>query len=110
MTGLLLIALLGTGPAPAPPQSVTVATPRGELELPVRTDASGGPIVFASPLVIALGGDVKLAGAWAEGVEEEGGGVRNAPINAVIARGRIVSVLAGFKAMCVEKRPANTER
>lgn len=64
MTALLLAALLAA--APAPPQSVTVATPRGELELPVRTDATGSPVVFASPLVIALGGEVKLAGAWAE--------------------------------------------
>ncbi|HEU4828469.1 MAG TPA: N-acetylmuramoyl-L-alanine amidase [Gemmatimonadales bacterium] len=66
MTGLVVLSLLLAAPAPAAPQSVTVATPRGELELPVRTDASGGPIVFASPLVIALGGEVKLAGAWAE--------------------------------------------
>ena len=66
MTSLLVLALLAAAPAAATPQSVTVATPRGELELPVRTDASGSPIVFASPLVIALGGDVKLAGAWAD--------------------------------------------
>lgn len=64
MTGALLLALLTS--ASAPPQSVTIATPRGELELPVRTDGSGAPIVFASPLVIALGGEVKLTGAWAE--------------------------------------------
>ena len=64
MTAVLLAALLAAGPAP--PQSVTVATPRGELELPVRTDATGSPVVFASPLVLALGGEVKLAGAWAE--------------------------------------------
>jgi N-acetylmuramoyl-L-alanine amidase len=65
VTGLLILALLGA-PAGAAPRSVTIATPRGELELPVRTDASGAPIVFASPLVLALGGEVKLAGAWAD--------------------------------------------
>ena len=64
MTAALLLALLAAGTAP--PQSVTIATPRGELELPVRSDGNGAPIVFASPLVIALGGEVKLAGAWAE--------------------------------------------
>ena len=66
MTSLLLLALLGVAPPAPTPQSVTIATPRGELELPVRTDASGAPIVFASPLVLALGGEVKLAGAWAD--------------------------------------------
>ncbi|HEX6643850.1 MAG TPA: N-acetylmuramoyl-L-alanine amidase [Gemmatimonadales bacterium] len=61
------LALLVSAPASAPaPQSVTIATPRGELEIPVRADASGAPIVFATPLVRALGGEVKLAGAWAE--------------------------------------------
>ena len=64
MPFLPLLALMAA--VPATPQSVTIATPRGELELPVRTDDSGAPIVFASPLVIALGGEVKLAGAWAE--------------------------------------------
>src|SRR5690606_36358115 len=65
---LALSGAMAAGPAlPAPaPQSITVATPRGELELPVRTDASGGPVVYASPLILALGGEVKVTGAWAD--------------------------------------------
>jgi N-acetylmuramoyl-L-alanine amidase len=68
----LAAALSGAGPAgpgaraPAPPAVVTIATPRGELELPVRLDDSGAPVLYASPLVVALGGDVRLSGAWAE--------------------------------------------
>lgn len=65
MTGLLLALALGAPPA-APPDDIMIATTRGELILPVRTDASGAPAVYASPLVLALGGTVKVSGAWAE--------------------------------------------
>jgi len=61
---LLLMALLAT--APRAPSTVTIATARGELELPVRADDTGAPVLYASPLVHALGGEVRLAGAWAE--------------------------------------------
>ena len=50
----------------APPEAIVVATPRGELRLPVRLDRNGAPVVYATPLVAALAGDLKLSGAWAE--------------------------------------------
>jgi N-acetylmuramoyl-L-alanine amidase len=52
--------------AAEPPTSIMIATTRGEMVLPVRTDAWGGPAVYASPLMLALGGSIKLSGAWAE--------------------------------------------
>lgn len=61
MSALLTLLLLA-----APPQTVTVATPRGELELPVRSDPWGAPVVYASPLILALEGQIRLTGAWAE--------------------------------------------
>ncbi|HEU5049871.1 MAG TPA: hypothetical protein VFU00_06060, partial [Gemmatimonadales bacterium] len=61
MSALLSLILLA-----APPQTVTIATPRGELELPVRSDSWGAPVVYASPLVLALEGQIRLTGAWAE--------------------------------------------
>ena len=68
--GLLLLLLAGapaTGPVRAapPPDQVTIATTRGELQLPVRLDDAGAPVLYASPLVLALGGEVRLSGAWA---------------------------------------------
>ena len=53
-------------PAAQPPTSVMIATTRGEMVLPVRTDSWGGPAIYASPLMLALGGSIKLSGAWAE--------------------------------------------
>lgn len=53
-------------PPVPPPDQVTIATTRGELQLPVRLDDSGAPVLYATPLVGALGGDVRLSGAWAE--------------------------------------------
>lgn len=62
----VLLLLLASLAGAVPPATVTIATPRGELSLPVRTDASGAPVLYASPLILALGGEVKLSGAWAE--------------------------------------------
>ena len=58
---LLAAAALG-----ASPTSITLATPRGELVLPVRKDDRGAPVVYASPVVLALGGTIRISGAWAE--------------------------------------------
>jgi N-acetylmuramoyl-L-alanine amidase len=67
--GLLLLLAGGPGSGPAIaqplPDQVTIATPRGELQLPVRLDDTGAPVLYASPLVLALGGEVRLSGAWA---------------------------------------------
>ena len=63
---LLLAGAPGAGrPVMAPPDQVTIATTRGELHLPVRLDDAGAPVLYASPLVLALGGEVRLSGAWA---------------------------------------------
>ena len=63
---IAFIAALLVVAAPLPPATVTIATVRGELEIPVRIDDAGAPVLYALPLVHALGGEVKLAGAWAE--------------------------------------------
>ena len=65
MIKALALAVLLSG-GPRAPTTVTIATARGELELPVRIDDTGAPVLYASPLVHALGGEVRLAGAWAE--------------------------------------------
>ncbi len=63
-----MIALLALAAwlAGTPPDVVTIATTRGELQLPVRLDDSGAPVLYASPLVLALAGEVRLSGAWAD--------------------------------------------
>lgn len=58
---LLALAALG-----ASPSTITLATAKGELVLPVRTDRQGAPVVYASPVVLALGGSIKVSGAWAD--------------------------------------------
>lgn len=65
MGAALALLLLVPGLAP-PPTTVMIATARGEMVLPVRRDAADQPVVFAAPVVLALGGSVKLSGAWAE--------------------------------------------
>src|SRR5678815_4001047 len=58
---LLALAVLGASPA-----TITLATAKGELVLPVRSDNSGAPVVYASPVVLALGGSLKVSGAWVD--------------------------------------------
>lgn len=48
------------------PASITIATARGEDVVEVRTDATGAPMLAASGLVAALGGNVRISGSWAE--------------------------------------------
>jgi len=57
--------LLGVLMLQAPP-GITVATARGRTVLDVRTDARGAPLLSASALVSALGGNVRISGSWAE--------------------------------------------
>jgi N-acetylmuramoyl-L-alanine amidase len=57
--------LLGVLMLQAPPE-ITVATARGRTVLDVRTDARGAPLLSASALVSALGGNVRISGSWAE--------------------------------------------
>lgn len=62
MIASLLLALgVASGPA-----TITLATVKGELSLPVRADMHGAPVVYASPVVLALGGTIKVTGAWAD--------------------------------------------
>lgn len=58
--------LLALAAVAAPPASITLATVKGELVLPVRSDDQGAPVVYASPVVLALGGTIKVSGAWAD--------------------------------------------
>jgi N-acetylmuramoyl-L-alanine amidase len=48
------------------PAVVTVTGVNGEARIPVRTDASGAPVVAAPGLVSALAGAVRVADGWAE--------------------------------------------
>jgi N-acetylmuramoyl-L-alanine amidase len=67
MTGTLalLLALAGFGSDSAP-VIVTVSSARGEARLPVRTDASGAPVIAAPALLSALDGSARVADGWAE--------------------------------------------
>ena len=59
VTLALAAALLGSRPATLP-REVTIAGLRGEARIPVRLDGSGSPVVFASPLVAALDGRLRI--------------------------------------------------
>jgi N-acetylmuramoyl-L-alanine amidase len=61
IASLLLALGVASGPA-----TITLATVKGELSLPVRADMHGAPVVYASPVVLALGGTIKVTGAWAD--------------------------------------------
>jgi N-acetylmuramoyl-L-alanine amidase len=52
--------------AEAPPRAVTISTARGDHQIPVRTDASGAPVLAAPQLVAALGGSIRITAEWAE--------------------------------------------
>ena len=61
---LAAAALLVAPGQAAPPHSVLLSTPRGEVRLPVREESDGG-LVPAAPLVEALGGRLDTADpAW----------------------------------------------
>ena len=67
MIGLLalLAALAGVGLDSAP-AVVTVAGAKGESRIPVRTDATGAPVVSAAVLMSALDGSVTVNDGWAD--------------------------------------------
>ena len=67
MTGTLalLLALVRFGSDSAP-MIVTVSSARGEARLPVRTDATGAPVIAAPALLWALEGSARVADGWAE--------------------------------------------
>jgi N-acetylmuramoyl-L-alanine amidase len=61
----LLMALASFGSDSAP-LMVTISSARGDAQLPVRTDASGAPVIAAPALLTALDGSVRVADGWAE--------------------------------------------
>ena len=65
---ILELAVLASlfGRPPALPTQVTIAAVRGEIQIPVRSDAAGSPVVPARPLVAALDGRLRLDAGWAE--------------------------------------------
>jgi N-acetylmuramoyl-L-alanine amidase len=67
MTGTLalLLALVRFGSDSAP-MIVTVSSARGEARLPVRTDATGAPVIAAPALLWALDGSARVVDGWAE--------------------------------------------
>jgi N-acetylmuramoyl-L-alanine amidase len=60
-----LLALAGSGSYSAP-QIVIVSGSRGEAQVPVRSDASGAPVIPAPALLSALDGSARVADGWAE--------------------------------------------
>ncbi|MBA3658410.1 MAG: N-acetylmuramoyl-L-alanine amidase [Gemmatimonadales bacterium] len=70
MIGAILLAVaLAAMPVEAqrvPPKAVTIAGATGEIRIAVRRDADGAPVLPAPALLAALGGAVRLDGAWAE--------------------------------------------
>ncbi len=61
MIGLALLLAFG---GPVPPSQLVITTPRGETRLAVTADAGGRAMVAALPLATALGGGVRVDGAW----------------------------------------------
>jgi N-acetylmuramoyl-L-alanine amidase len=62
----LLLAGGLLGQTPSLPREVIVATPRGEVRVPLRVDGSGSPVVPAAPLLSALGGELHVDSGWAD--------------------------------------------
>jgi N-acetylmuramoyl-L-alanine amidase len=62
----LLLAGGLLGQTPSLPREVIVATPRGEVRVPLRVDRSGSPVVPAAPLLSALGGELHVDSGWAD--------------------------------------------
>jgi N-acetylmuramoyl-L-alanine amidase len=61
----VLLALAGFGSDSAL-MIVTVSGARGDARLPVRTDATGAPVLAAPALLLALDGSARVADGWAE--------------------------------------------
>jgi hypothetical protein len=62
----LPIMLFATVAPPGTPETLVVATPRGESRLVVRADSSAGPAVSAAQLLSALRGSARADGSWME--------------------------------------------
>jgi N-acetylmuramoyl-L-alanine amidase len=60
-----LLALAGFRSDSAP-LIVTVSGARGEARVPVRTDATGAPVIAAPALLLALDGTARVEDGWAE--------------------------------------------
>jgi N-acetylmuramoyl-L-alanine amidase len=65
ISAITLIFALSAGPDSAP-LIVTIAGAKGEARVPVTLDATGAPVLPASPLLAALDGSVRLSDGWAE--------------------------------------------
>jgi N-acetylmuramoyl-L-alanine amidase len=61
----LLLSLAGFDSDSAP-TIVTVSGSGGEVRVPVRTDATGAPVIAAPALLTALDGSARVADGWAE--------------------------------------------
>jgi|GEM_PF-569859 N-acetylmuramoyl-L-alanine amidase len=60
------IVFATTTPPGAAPETLVIATPRGESRLVVRPDSSAGPAVSAAQLLNALRGSARADGSWME--------------------------------------------
>jgi N-acetylmuramoyl-L-alanine amidase len=63
---LLALGMLASVKTPAAPLSVVIQSGRGEARIPVRLDASGGPVLPAPALLAAIDGRSVLGSGWAD--------------------------------------------
>ena len=63
---LALLAVLAVHRLDSAPTVVTITGVNGESRIPVRTDATGAPVVAAPGLMSALAGSVLVTDGWAE--------------------------------------------
>lgn len=61
----LLLAVAGVRPDSAP-MMITVSGVRGDARVPVRTDATGAPVIPVPLLLSALDGSARVADGWAD--------------------------------------------
>ena len=67
MIGVLaLLMVLAAHELDSAPAVVTVTGVNGEARIPVRTDASGAPVVAAPGLIAALDGSMRVTDGWAD--------------------------------------------
>jgi N-acetylmuramoyl-L-alanine amidase len=63
---LALVVALARFGADSAPMMITVSGVRGEAQVPVRSDATGAPVVAAPALLSALDGSARVEDGWAE--------------------------------------------
>jgi len=66
IAGLMLLLTLTRVGSDSAPLMVTVTSAKGEARVPVTLDATGAPVLAATPLLSALDGTARINEGWAE--------------------------------------------